>query len=230
MSTLFYAVSSFWLIIHAIYRFWLNRPHRRASGILPSSGSTRRRGLGSNIKLTLQHVYLRIDLTTFNDAHDRLATTFAQTRRAVWKRVALAFYNLGSISGALGTCVAVYLVFSTATWSLQMLGAATSSPSQSNGPLRKRDIGVQDANPHIGQDTFRDAPVQLIVHISYSLTRRTLYTEYIESLISDTWCNTTSISSAHSSYCSFRMSSNPRSRTRDYRRHVCTSLYQYWFH
>lgn len=162
LASILYPIFLFWLILHAVHRFWTARTPQ---SILPSHGRVPSRGLGLPVKITLKHVYLRIDTNALNDAHDRLAVAFAKRRRALWTRAVIAFYDLGSVAGALGLFVALYLVLSTVLWSLRLSWTVSAASKPVYTTFSKRQFTEQDVG--MAGSASRDAPVQLIVRISY---------------------------------------------------------------
>ena len=226
--SLAYSVLLFWLLVHALHRFWLTRRLRTTPGILPSHGATRRRGF-TNLQITLKHVYLKLDTTGYNDAHDWLAMSFTKTRHSLWKRTILMFYDVGSVCGVLGMLAAVYMTASTMVWSISIL-AYTPSRAGSVATLSKRELVEEDLNfLSISGNAARDAPIQLIVCVSvlwrcHSSARNTSL-----SLLTDTRCNATHFPLTDSRHCSICYSSNPRSGTCNYGSHVSSihSIYTY---
>lgn len=163
LASVVYPISLFWLILHAIHRFWITRTPQ---SILPSHGRAPSRGLGLPVKITLRHVYLRIDTNALNDDHDRLAVAFAKRRRALWTRAVIAFYDLGSIAGALGLFIALYLVLSTVLWSLRLSWNVPAASKPVYTTFSKRQFTEQDVG--MAGSASRDAPVQLIVCTYYT--------------------------------------------------------------
>ena len=197
LAVLVYSLCVFWAAIHGLHRVWVGRTRR--SSILPSLGTSRRnaKGLGANLNITLNYVYLRIDTRRFNDIHDRLAMIFTQGRRDWRKRAVYLFYNLGNISGALGMLIAIYLVLSTTLWAIRLQSDIPIQSSVPHVPIGKRDFdGQQTIRNHMDGTMSRVAPVQLMVGCLFLWWWFPLHV-LIKAEITDTRCNSPSVSSTY---------------------------------
>ena len=85
--------------------------------------------------------------------------SFAQVRNTVWKRAALAFYDLGSVCRVLAMLVAVYMTASTmlGSWSVFANGVSRV------GSIATLGRRVAPVNAACG------APIHLIVRVSIAL-------------------------------------------------------------
>ena len=149
LVTLAYAISVFWLALHAIRSFLSKRT--TDSSILPSStGSHLRRSSiswfnASHVRVTLHAVHLKIETTGFNALHDAWAAQIRKANRALFRRVITAFYDVGSVAGVLGMIAALGLLWVT-VWksSLSILGWGTTTNGVGDpgrvGTLMKRDF------------------------------------------------------------------------------------------
>ncbi|KAI0084668.1 hypothetical protein BDY19DRAFT_970529 [Irpex rosettiformis] len=170
--TLAYAISIFWLALHALHRFLSKRVTN--TSILPTSGESHTRRYGSSwlskshIRVTLHAAHLKIETTGLNAFHDAWSSQVRKTSHARFKWIVMVFYDMGSVAGVAGMVFALGLLWVTAWksslsilgWGTSAIGTGTASPA---GAFTKRDNIYEEASVGAAKTESGAAPLQLIL-------------------------------------------------------------------
>ncbi|KAI0788926.1 hypothetical protein BC629DRAFT_469876 [Irpex lacteus] len=166
LVTLAYAVSVFWLAIHAAHRFFTHR--FSAASVLPTSTSSSHARLRPptwlhHLRISLHGVHLKLDTTFFNNTHDAWSSSLRKPRHATFRRVVARFYDVGSVLGVIGMCIAVALLWMTVIKLLVGIfaGGSRGIPEFSSEGITKRSFDLDESPPEVQPNAA--APLQLIL-------------------------------------------------------------------
>lgn len=163
-------ITIFWLAIHALHRIYKNSSHGSSNLPIPVaatlSSSARHRTRETSTRVTLNHVHLRIETSALNNLHARY-TTRARASNMQPKKALTAFYNVGSIFGAVGMLGVLGIIL----WTLaQLIGSlmaglsVSQSVATSTGHSKRAMEGSIDMNTQLNTRTPLLQPI-----VSHSL-------------------------------------------------------------
>lgn len=170
-TTLVYSVGFFWCILHTCRYLTTHRRDKRPGGLLPLPSSIQSNRKSSlTTKVVLQHAFLRIETSRYNETHDYAALYLSKRIRPKLRHVLVLLYDSGTVFGILGMFSAVILLCMTATRSvsalmnssIQMQGDSASGLS-STAVFGKRDGQSALIPPHTHVSHTTNSPLHLIV-------------------------------------------------------------------
>lgn len=212
LVTLAYAVSLFWLAIHAAHRFFTHRSS--AASVLPTSSSSSHTRLRPptwlhHLRISLHGVHLKLDTTFLNNTHDAWSSSLRKPRHATFRRVVARFYDVGSVLGVVGMCMAVILLWMTVIKLLVGIFAGGSRiiPEFSSEGITKRSF--DSSSPEVQSNAA--APLQLIVRNTLSCL---LIEQYLISVVAP-GCDSSPHTPPRPPLLSLLHASHPRTRSRD---------------
>ena len=129
-GTLCLSLTIFWLAIHALSTLFPNH-----TTLLPTTAPRLR---ASSTHITVKHLHLRIQTTTWNSVHDQLATRLASKpfRRA--RKALNCFYDIGSVVGVLGMVVGVgVLIWTLGELGVGVIGKLSAQEGQVGGIVKR---------------------------------------------------------------------------------------------
>lgn len=156
-SSIIHLLALFWVVLHIVHR--VLGGSNETPDILPTSTTSSRRKLARRQwKYELRHIYLRIETTFLNDWHDRLTQTLVRARYKLWRRVVLAFYDLGILAAVLGQLFGIlFLVYLPLRLFLAQLPGGPQHTSRGTVALNKREPLETSAQQN------QELPIHLIV-------------------------------------------------------------------
>ncbi|KIM43629.1 hypothetical protein M413DRAFT_18068 [Hebeloma cylindrosporum] len=98
----FFLLATFWCLVHIIHHF---KQSKSSSSLLPLQLSSRTRTSTTNI--SLHSLQLKIFTTRWNSRHDELSSALSRRGNKTLSAALRWFYDLGSVSGAIGMLVAL---------------------------------------------------------------------------------------------------------------------------
>ncbi|KAI0300117.1 hypothetical protein B0F90DRAFT_454255 [Multifurca ochricompacta] len=154
----FLLLLSLWSLIHLTHRFYA--PSFKSRSLLPTSLTSRKRNLTT---VTLKGVYLRVESTALNYAHDILAQWLSRNRAVHFRTILRSTFDLGIMISLLGMAVALALL----AWTFVQLArrlVVGSVPQSTDVYLRVKRVYESNYVPplHTTRATT-DLPVQLLI-------------------------------------------------------------------
>lgn len=137
MASLLWLIATFWAVVYAVRGA---RTRSATKNVLPGSVEQGRKRHNSRVEVQVTTFEIRAETTVLNDKHDFIMDFLDQESNAVLKRVLSAFYNIGSVVGAVG----LVLGFVVLAWTpLQLLYSSLSHQMQTSSNasgVYKRDL------------------------------------------------------------------------------------------
>jgi len=142
-----FLLATFWCLVHIVHRF---KRSKSPSSLLPSQLSSRTRTTTTSI--SLHSLHLKIFTTRWNSHHDELSSALSKRGNKTLSTAFRWFYDLGSVSGALGMLVALtglLWIFVTSGLTLfHKISAHEIDPSSYGQTLFKRGLEDIAQNSH----------------------------------------------------------------------------------
>lgn len=113
IQSLLFVLGLFWVLLHLLHTIFLR--HKGHSFLPTPAGSTLRSRGGSfnttSLRVVLHKLYLRVEFSGFNRAHDDLTSALKSEKYRSRRRYISAFYDIGVVFCCVGAIVAIGLLF-----------------------------------------------------------------------------------------------------------------------
>lgn len=139
---------SFWALVHLARWLLVGRQAHRSSSALPLSiARIGQRDWWSQTEVSLKALHVHVSTTALNNTHDALATALdGPPRRAVRiKRALTRIYDMGSVFGAVGMCLAVGAL----AWTAVQLGLCLVLPTPHASMTHGNSPPMQETSPEL---------------------------------------------------------------------------------